>query len=225
MNTHLSIVLSQRVRGIIRTQGLLSLIRRAFLFIIRWLFTYERYDLYEGTIGEILKLDETEILPRTQAFTLRVISSNKEADNLEAQGFEFRSYIPGAVERLDKGAMAFCIFVGHELANMGWLAFTKEANQTIWDSPFGADFSNDESVTGGSFTNPKYRAMGMMTYNLYKRLEFANEQGKLRDRAIMRKSNIAPQILAAKFGYRVYAEMHFIRIVGCKIWKMKPRIR
>ena len=43
---------------------------------------------------------------------------------------ESHSSVPNARQRLDRGAMAFCIFVGQELGGVGWLILSKEAHDT-----------------------------------------------------------------------------------------------
>lgn len=37
-------------------------------------------------------LKESDYIPKIDNFTLKIVSSNEEADKLEAEGFEFRSH-------------------------------------------------------------------------------------------------------------------------------------
>lgn len=76
-------------------------------------------------------------MPKVQNFTIRVISSNQQADELAADGIEFRSNIRHARLSLDKGAIAFCFFVDGELAHIGWVALSKEAKNTFDHTPTG----------------------------------------------------------------------------------------
>jgi hypothetical protein len=84
-------------------------------------------------------------MPKIDDFALKIVSTNEEADELEAQGLEFRSQVLNARKRLDKGAIAFCIFVGKELANVSWVAMTLEAKNSLGQPPFRVDFSNNEA--------------------------------------------------------------------------------
>ena len=164
----------------------------------------------------------TDFLPDIQNLTLKIVSTNEQADELDREGFEFRSQFINARERLDRGAIAFCIFMSREFANIGWITLTQQAKDSLNELPFKVNFSNNEACTGGAVTNPKYRTMGLMRYNYFKRLEFLKENGRLRDRAAVAKSNIASQMGVAKISDNIYAEARFLKLLWWKFWWEKP---
>ena len=116
-------------------------------------------------------------MPKIQDFTFKIVSTNQQADELATEGIDFRSNFINARRGLDKGALAFCIFVERELAHIGWVAMTEEAKNTFDSLPYQVDFSNKEACTGGTVTIPKYGGKGLMVYGYFKRLQFLKERG------------------------------------------------
>ena len=161
-------------------------------------------------------------MPKIESFTLKIVSTNQEADELEAEGLEFRSHVMNTRERLDKGAIAFCIFVGQELASVEWVAMTQEAKDSVGEPPFEVDFSKNEVCTAGGWTNPKYRGRGLAPYVDFKTSEFVQERGKVVERTSGLKGNIASHRAYAKLGPKMVAEARYLRILWWKSWKEKP---
>ncbi|MGB2853465.1 MAG: hypothetical protein WBC55_03340, partial [Dehalococcoidia bacterium] len=136
----------RRAKQIYQAEGLIPLVRRGFAFLGYRLLDYRTYYLYAAPIEESLRvLDQSHTVPNVDDFSVKVVSSNDEADELEAQGFKLRSQASDVGERLDKGAIAFCIFVGRELACIGWVALTQEAMASLDEPPYKVDFANHES--------------------------------------------------------------------------------
>ena len=210
-----------RSRAILADKGPGQLVRDGITFAMTCLIRVQRYDLYQVPTDRAFRFTEADFRPHIEDLTIKIISTNGEADRLEAEGFDFRSLIANARERLDSGAIAFCTFVRSELAHIGWVALTDEAGRSLWDSPFRADFDNAESVTGGTFTCPGYRGAGLMAHNLFKRLEYVRQRGILKDRAAVVEGNVPSKVVAAKLGYTVYARMRYIRVLRWKFWKEK----
>ena len=132
---------------------------------------------------------------------MEIITSNQQAGELVARGFDdFRRSFINARQGLDKGAIAFCVFIGRELAHIGWVALNEEAKNTFDDLPYHVDFSNREACTGGTVTIPKYEGNGLMTYGYFKRFQFLNERGIARSRNVVATSNLVSQKVHAKFG-------------------------
>jgi len=171
------IVVFKTAKEIYRTEGLTPLLRRGFAFVVRCFFRYETYYLYELPTENVRELNEADFVPNIDNFILKTISTNQEADDLEADGFEFRSQVDNARERLDNGAIAFCIFVGQELAHIGWVAMSQEAKDSLNEPPYKTDYSEHEAWWGGVWTDPKYRRMGLLTYADIKRLGFLLDKG------------------------------------------------
>jgi len=211
-----------RAKQILQSEGLISLVRRVFPFVVKCFFRHETYYLYEHTPRNIRNLDKADFMPKIDNFTFKIVSTNREADELEAEGLEFRSQVINAGERQDKGAIAFCIFVGPELAHIGWVAMTEEAKRSMGEPPYKVDFSNGEVCTGGTVTTPKYRGKGLMTYGYWKRFEYVGAKGVRISRNAVITSNIASNKVHAKFNPRIYAQARYLKVLWWKSWKETP---
>ncbi|MGB2798888.1 MAG: hypothetical protein WBC55_03345 [Dehalococcoidia bacterium] len=208
-------------KEIYQREGLAPLLKRAFAFAAGHLVQYRRFYLFEFPTKNIKHLTESDFMPKIDDFTLKIVSIKQEADALEAEGLEFRSYVSNADDRLDKGAIAFCIFVGQELANISWIAMTLEAQRSLREAPCKVHFSRNEAYRGGIWTNPKFRRMGFSLYSLWKKLEFLQERGIPTSRAIIAKGNVTPQLGHTKFAPIRYGEGRYLRILWWKSWKEK----
>ena len=214
--------LFRRANQTYQTEGLVPLLKRAFAFAAGHLVQYRTYYLFEFPTNNIQHLTESDLMPKIDDFTLKIVSIKQEADALEAEGLEFRSYVANADERLDKGAIAFCIFVGQELANISWIAMTREAQRSLREAPCKVCFSKNEAYRGGIWTNPKFRRMGFSLYSLWKKLEFLQERGIQTSRAVIAKGNVTPQLGHARFAPIRYGEGRYLRILWWKSWKERP---
>jgi hypothetical protein len=217
------VAMLKRAKDILKTEGLKPLLTRGFAFVSVWLVQYGDYYLYEYTLRE---RNEADFLPQIQDFTLKIISSNEEADKLaEASGSDFRTRFVRARNMLDKGAIAFCIFVKGEIAHIGWVALSEEAHKAVDNLPYRVDFLNHEACTGGTQTIPQYRSKGLMAYGYFKRFEFLREKGIVVSRNAVAKGNIASQKAHAKLSPRVHAEAKHLRLLWWHFWKEKPLVR
>lgn len=214
--------LTRRARFIYQTSGLMHLFSQGLIFLRQQIFEYETYYLYERPTKNILKFSESDFIPRVGNYTLKVIATREETDELEARGFCLREHVRNFDERLDKGAIAFCIFIGTELVNIGWIALSEAAKRSLWQPPFRVDFNDAESITGGAWTDPKYKNKGLMSYSLFKRLEFLNDLGIVIDRGAVPKSNVSSVVGSSKFDSNIYAEGHYLRIVRFRFWREQP---
>jgi len=205
-----------RVKDVLQTRGLLTLLNRGFDFLARYVFQYGTFYLYEHTVKE---RNEADFMPSLQNLTVHIVSSKQQADELAASGFDCRSYSVYAGRRLDKGAVAVCTFIKQELAGIVWVAMTGEAKKTIDSLPYHVDFVNKEVCTGGTETIPEYRRKGLMKYGRYKTFEFLREQGIKTSRNAVRTSNIASQRAQASMNPRIYARARYLRILWWKFWK------
>ncbi len=170
-------------------------------------------------------MNEAGFMPRIRDFDFKIISTNQQADELTAEGFESLSQDGIHRNRLDKGAIAFSIFISRELASIGWVAMSREALQSIIGLPFHVDFLNNNAYSGGAVTNTKYKGMGLQTYSIIKRLQLQRERGFTAARTLTTKSNVASQRTIVKSGYNMYAEAHYLKILCWKTWKEKPLSR
>ncbi len=180
------------------------------------------YYLYEHPLREG---NEAEFMPRAQNVTVKIVSSNREADALAAERFEFRRRFVNARRMLDKGAIALCIFVDQEIAHITWLGMTKTAKNAFDSLPYEVNFSNKEACTGGTVTVPKYRNLGLMSYGIFKKFQFLRELGTLKVRHAVRVDNMASRKSYEKFDFGIYAEARYLRILCWKQWRQTTLTR
>ena len=211
-----------RANQIRKTEGLRPLLRRGLQFAVRRFFLYETYYLYEHATATITDCEEADYVPRIDGLAFKLVYTNEQADELEAEGFEFRSQAINARERLEKGAIAHCLFVVQEVANISWTALNQQAKDALHQPPYEVDFLNAEACSGDAWTNPKYRKMGIRTYSRFKRLQFLLDNGIATNRTAVGKGNIASQRGSAKFNPNIYAEARYLKILWWKRWKEKP---
>ena len=214
--------LFERAKQVYQTERFVSLVRRVLSFLAYCFFQYRTYYLYADRTEDLLALHEADFKPSIDGFTLKIVSSNEEADELEAEGLQFRSHVNNARQRLDKGAVAFCIFIGSELAHIGWAALSEEAKSSIGEPPYKVDFSNKEGCTGDIWTNPKYRRMGLSSYGYMRRLRFMLNNGIVTNRTVANKRNVLSLQFATKTDVPPCAEGRYLRILCWKSWKEKP---
>lgn len=220
MLSNISVLLG-RAKDVLQKEGLIPVLRRGSALVASQFFQYENFYLHEHKLQE---RNEADFLPKLQDFTFKMVSSNKEADELASNiGIDFRKRFVDSRRRLDKGAIAFGIFVNGEIAHIGWVALSEEAKKAVDSLPFKVDFSNKEACTGGTATVPEYRGKGLMVYGYFKRLEFLRERGVILSRSSVAVDNIASQKAHARFSYKIYAEARYLRLLWWKLLRIKAR--
>jgi hypothetical protein len=208
--------LLERAIEIFQTEGLLPLLRRAFIFLIGHFCWYQRYYLYEHTI---MPKYDADFSPRIHDFIFKIVTTNQQVEELAAAGFNFGSHHLNARGGLDKGAVAFCFFIDGKLAHVGWVAMSQEAKDSFDSLPYQVNFADKQACTGGTWSNPKYRGKGLMVYGYFKRFEFLRERGFKSSRNAVDEGNIVSHKAHAKFGPKIYAKARYLKIICCKRWK------
>ena len=211
----------KRVHHIYTTEGVRALLGRAYPFLVRRYFEYSTYYLYAKPVPRAEELNEAGPIPEADSVMPRLVSSNEEVDELEAQGFEFRAHVPNARERLDKGAVATCVFVGKELGHIGWAALDQRALDSLNEPPYKVDFANKEAVGSGAWTSPKHRgkALGNLGASLFHVM--ARDNGIEVRRYAIRKSNI-PSIKVQARVSDPCGEGRYLRVLWWKSWRERP---
>ena len=221
------VVLFTKASHILRTEGPAALFRRGAAFL-SWpvmhlahrAFDYRVVYLYEHTIKE---RHETDFLPMMQDYTFNIITTNQQADELADHGFQdLRKHWRSARQGLEFGAIAFCVFVGRELAHVGWLAMNNKAKNTFDSLPYCVGFSSNEACTGGTWTWTKYRGKGLMKYSYFKRFQYLWEKGIKTSRNAVGVDNVASQKVHAKFNPRIYARARYLRVGKWYLKKESP---
>jgi hypothetical protein len=213
--------LYRKAKQIYHTDGFVSLVRRGFAFLLYCFFEYRTYYIYMDHLKDLPDLDGADFLPRIGNFTLKLVSSNEEADSLEVEGLEFRSQVPYARDALDRGATASCIFVGHQLVHIGWVATTQQAKDSLNEPPFTVDFSRNQSCSGGVWTSPQYRRTGLFSYSLLKRYEFLRDKGITANLCAVAETNVSAQMGYGGSVPTPCAEGRYLRVLWWKWWREK----
>ena len=153
-------------------------------------------------------------------FRLKIVSSRQELEKLTREGFEFGHYQSTIAGWLEKGAIGFCVFIGPELGHIAYVAMN-ETSKTNLEPPYKVDYSKSEACTGGAFTLPGYRGIGLFNYNYYQMLKFLKEKGITTVRNVVAVNNAASNKVIAMFNPKIYAEARYMEIFGWKLWKEK----
>ena len=127
---HRLTMLYRTMKTISRIEGFPALFRRGLAFLADYIFVYKTYYLSELSL-ESEGLDASDFVPDIPDLTYHFVTSNEQADELATQFEDFRSYHINDRQRLDKGAIALCLFIGRELAHITWMATTESAKETF----------------------------------------------------------------------------------------------
>jgi hypothetical protein len=212
----------RRAKQIYQTQGLLKLLQQGLTWLSAQFFEYHAYYLYCLSLEDDPSITDANPIPPLEDISPRIVSTISEAEQLEADGFEFYSITANAREKLESGAIATCVFVGKELANLGWVAMTQEAKDSLKSPPFEIDFSSGECWSSHVWTKPKYRRTGLLVYADMKRRQFQLQQGVRVSKWAINKRNIPPQRLATRLSFQICGQGRYVRILCWKSWKEEP---
>ena len=204
---------------ILQKEGLIPFIKQGISFVVRCFFSYETYYLYRPTLYEASEVEPT---PKIQNFTLEIISTREQVDELVANGFDLGFHMIGIEERLNKGAIAFCVFVERDLAYIAWVAMSEEAKNSLTELPYPVDFLNGEAYQGWSETSPRYRRMGIGRYVRFKKLQYLRDRGRTLHPYVVSKSNLTSQEFETKVGAKCCGEGRYLKLLWWKFWKEKP---
>lgn len=208
-------------RRIVREEGVGPCLVRGCCFAVRRVVQGGSFLIYEHPLQV---RNEADFRPRVDGLEVRVLHSNRDADALPA-GWDPRPRFLTARRRLDIGASAFCFYLGGELAHAGWIAFTPEAKPLVDCVPFRVDFERGEACTGGTWTSPKFRGLGLMTYSYFLRLDHLRQRGYVRSRSAVAVENLASQRAHARFSPVVCAVGRYLRVGRWEYWKERPLTR
>jgi len=209
-------------KEILRAEGPVSLVRRACAFVSAWFFERQTYDLYAHYPQDDRTLGEARPVSGLVDLRHEIVTTNQQADDLEVEGLELRSRANNTRKRLDRGAVASCVFVGSELANIVWVATTQRAKDSLNEPPFKTDFSKNEVWVGDGWTNPKYRRRGLRVHGHLKGTQFLVGRGILVSRYAIAKRNMASLMSTRKVDVHRYAEGRYVRLLHWKFCREIP---
>lgn len=215
-----------KTKEILRERGLKALLKAGVRFLMRSIYQRDLYYLYETPVRK--DYSEFEARPRlnTNDIVFKIVSSNQEADELEAQNFKFRLYptdlnhnLTTYTRCLDQGAIAFCTFVGQEFAAITWIVPSKQVQGHISKVPINVDYSNHEVFLRGAWVNPKYRGLGLYRYAFRNQCGFLLERGISTIRNTIQYSSKSGQRFTESLGYRKYGSGRLLRILWWRFWR------
>ena len=213
----------QRSKYILQKEGLFAFFVKGVRFLRRSVFIHERYYKYEFLLNEPMKLESA---PKIKDFVFEIVTTSQRLKDLAAQGCDFGINVIGAEEKLNKGALMFCIFIGKELACVHWAAANQEAINTLINKTcYKTDFSNNEAYLGWSETNPQYRRSGLSMYVISEKVRLLTAMGKITGKCLVARNNVASRKVIIKCGGRIYGEGRYLKILWWKSWKEKPIVR
>jgi hypothetical protein len=210
--------LARRGRTILREEGFTAFMKRAALFLKKsFSVNYSSYYIYEN------RLEGPQFEPKIEGASLKIVSAPEEFDRLAAEGLILLPWdIKVLKNKAARGAIAFCAFVGRNLAHVTWLALSEEAKNTVDPFPTKIDWQR-EAWSGSSRTNAKFQRMGLYSYVYSEIFRYLKEIGRVRDRFTIEKNNTASQNTLAKFDSKVIAEGWYLKVFFWKFWKEKPK--
>ena len=211
-----------RSKYIIKHTGFMSLIKRIMDYVFTFVFYYEVFCIRLHYIPDIRMLKEEDFKPAVQDCTIFIVSDNKEADELESQGFKFRSQIFRSREALDKGGIAFVVFSDKTFASIHWIAFNTEVQMIMGEPPVKVDFTHGEAITVGARTLPEFRQKGLFSYTMYKTREYLDKKGIEKCWGLTVRKNIASGHVVEKFHPQFIGYGYWWRILGIEFyWERK----
>lgn len=214
--------LLKRARYISRAEGWGTLSRLAIITLAGYFFQHKAYYLYRTDLEIISDRSEAEFMPKIKNFTLKIIGNGLSINELPDDIQEAWPHTINARQRLDKGAIAFCLFIGGELAHISWVATTEEAKRTIDSLPYRVDFSNKEACIADVVTKSRYRGAGISSYVSFMVKKFLKTRGVVALRFVIATDNIAPQRSHAKFTPELQARVSYWKVLCWQFWKEEP---
>ena len=205
------------VKGILRHEGLMHLISRGFVFVLSRFYMFESHYVVSY---ELSNTHEVPLLPEGVDYCLKIVTTNQEADRLLTEGFDFGAYELNLRVSLDRGAIAWCTFIGRELAHITCSAENQQGKDTIDPTPFNVDFQNSEIVTGKALSVPKFRRHGITKFSGPRIRSYYLEKGTKRIKSTIRVNNLPalasatkiPDIVAlSKCQYRIILGFKFLK--------------
>ena len=202
----------RRARGVLRQDGPLALavaVARTYVVDRRTYHLYEHH--HRVWPGETFR-------PRLVRFEERFVSGNDEAELLARDHEDFRNVMMSAWRGLDSGAVAFCIYVGREVAHVAWLATSPAGRRALDRLGYEVRFDQGEAWTGAAWTVPSYRGRGLLTYSCHRRFEYLLCSGCEVSRGAVETNNLVSHRATMRFGPRVYATGCLWHVFGRHWW-------
>jgi hypothetical protein len=222
------IIRANRIR---QQHGTIGLLKGVFGFLVYPFYKRTPYYLYENQVSPEYGISESLSRIDTKELYFRVVTSNQEADKLEAEGYNFRKYptehnhyLTLYTKWLDCGAIAFCTFVEKEFAAICWILPSQKAQDAVKAPPLKVDYANHEVMDRGLWVNPKYRGTGLLRYTTCNRDRFLRNTGITLIRTTVDYSNQTGKGVEEALGARQYGRARALKILWLRFWKESCQI-
>jgi hypothetical protein len=205
--------------------GVLNLVKRALAFVIRPIFSSEKYYLVNYNLAAAnentvtIKGDITNtgvIMVKNNDEFEKLISGNQNYQSFFTENIFMENYF----QKFGTGALLFVLvdLKENEIVCSNWVALEQKAFESMNTSRYTVDFRKD-AYNGGWYTNPKYRGLG---YNKYLNLETSKylvSIGKTGSKCAISKNNASSLRSAKALGAEIYGETKYLKILFYKRWK------
>lgn len=206
-------------RGIyvLQKEGIRTFLSQVFSFLCSFFYSRGSYSIYEKTLT---KNEQYSFKPKLQNVEVKIISTPEEFNQLISNGYDFKMML--FKDKLKKGAVAYCALVNKELAHVTWVAFNEKVKKEIDPLPFQIAFQNKEACSGASFTEPKFRGKGLLSYIYACIFPSLEQRGIVNDKFTIEVNNISSQKAHAKFNPTIIGKGHYLKILWWNFWKEEP---
>jgi hypothetical protein len=209
--------------ALLRNEGLWGLTKG----VLRYFHTFVKRIAHTGSYYiyryPIPCVDENRFRPAVDLLEVRTVESLDDVARLVADGYEDPRARLRSVERgLAAGACAVCAFVDRRFAYIGWVAISADAKRTFDPLPYHVAFDQGEGATGGAWTAPRFRGLGLYRYVFGRELDLLRRKGCTVCCNSISVGNLASQRGQAFYEARVCARARAIRILGFKKWSESP---
>jgi hypothetical protein len=215
--------LVRRAMELLRHEGPVGCLRGAGRFL-RWTLRdvvhSGEYYIYRYPIPVV----QSEVnRPQVEGFEVRIVRSADDLAALRQDGYEHPGgKVRAMPRRLRSGAVAVCGFVSRRLAYVGWVATSAEAKRSFDRLPYRVDFADGEAATGGAWTVPAYRGLGLYRYMFGQELDYLRREGRTVCCNAIGVANRASQRGQAIYGAQVCARVRVRRLAGFTRWDEEP---
>ena len=215
--------LRHRVARDVRREGVRGCLRVALSQATAWrakLLSTQSYYVYRYPVPCVKDLIPT---PRVGGVEIKFVRCDADADRLVDEGYEDpRLVLRYATRRIRAGAVGCLAYVDKEFASAGWIAFCEEAMETYDDLPYAVAFEQGEACTGGSWTERRFRGLGLYAYVFGNELRYIRDHGRTVCRNSIAVNNVASQLGQARYGARLCAIGRETRVFGWRRWVERP---
>ena len=215
--------LRARAVALLRRAGLSGLAKgllRHLRMLTRRVVYVGEYYVYRYAPPEV---DPDANRPQVDGLEVRVLDSLGDLRALVEFGYEDPRTRAVAVEnRLAAGAVAVCGFVNRRLAYVGWVAMSQPAKHSFDRLPYHVAFDSGEAATGGAWTAPEYRGVGLYRYMFGRELALLRHRGRTVCCNAIGVGNYPSQRGQACYGAHVCARARLVRVLGRTRWTETP---